>query len=80
MTEETTWVRFPADEYKKIPTESINFVGGEEGVFGTYQNGNQVHFLGGDDGAWWVMATYHTDWCKDIAKNIYRLLHKSMKK
>lgn len=71
MTKETTLVKFQDDEYKKIPTVNIKFVDGEEGVFGTYQDGDQVYFLGGDDGAWRVMATYHIYWCEAIAKNIY---------
>jgi len=65
-----TLVRF-GNDYKKINTENIKFVGGDEGVFATYQDGNLIYFLGGDDGAWWVMASYHQDWCEDISKNIY---------
>ena len=75
----TTIVKFP-DGYKEIHTSSIKFVDDVEGVFATYQNGNQIHFLGGDDGAWWIMATYHIDWCEGISKNIYSYCTKGRRK
>lgn len=50
MSTETTLVKFLWDEYREIPTANIKFVGGEEGVFATYQENDQIHFLGGDDG------------------------------
>ena len=71
MSTETTLVRFPLDEYREIPTKNIKFVGGEGGVFATYQENDQIHFLSGNDGAWWLLATYHIDWCNGISKNIY---------
>lgn len=59
------------DKYKEVPYENIKFVGGDEGIFATYQVGNLVHFLAGDDGAWWCIASYHQDWLGGISKNIY---------
>lgn len=42
---------------------------GEEGVFGIgrdIDNPDIVHLLGGDDGHWWVMGTYHKHWLPTI--------------
>ena len=75
-----TLIRFFGDNYQEVPEENIKFVDGNEGVFATYQNESLIHFLGGDDGAWWEMAQYHVDWCDAIAKNIYGYCSKGRRK
>lgn len=67
-------------DLEEIPESSISFVGGTEGVFATYKNGDQISFLSGDDGHWWHMGTYHIDWCEGISKNIYQYVSKGRRK
>lgn len=51
-----------------VQVEAV-LLGGEEGVFGVCRNPNRYEecwLLGGDDGFWWIIGTYHQDWMPGI--------------
>lgn len=47
---------------------SAKLVGGEDGVFAVWMEGEIVHMAAGDDGHWWEIGAYHKYWIPQIQK------------
>lgn len=45
--------------YKKV---RARLVGGPEGVFACWTEGDIIYLAGGDDGNWWEIGHYHKSW------------------
>lgn len=59
------WARYSPDATLGTPVDAF-LVGGPEGVFAAWREGNQIHFATGDDGYWREVASYHRNWANDI--------------
>ena len=77
MTDSINVTWFNNKEIKSISKDKIKFT---DDVFATYQDGDQIYFLGGDDGSWWVLAVYHQFWLEQISKNLYSYVTKGRRK
>ena len=41
-------------------------VGGDEGVFAVFRKGKKIFLASGDDGHWWVIATFSDYWAAGL--------------
>lgn len=56
--------------YKDVPDEKVKFVGGYDGVFACWEEGDFIVMAAGDDGSWWEIAKYSKFWGPGIAQAI----------